>query len=109
MAQTLFVSRHAGALDWLRAHHPELAEACRHVTHATPADLAGNIVIGTLPVHLAALCEEYWHLEMDVPASLRGRELTVEDMEHCNCRITRYVVRTFVNAAYRAAWQSPFP
>ena len=46
MAQTLFVSRHAGALDWLRAHHPELAEACRHVTHATPADLAGNIVIG---------------------------------------------------------------
>jgi putative CRISPR-associated protein (TIGR02620 family) len=90
--QTLFVSRHSGAKDWLEAHHPELAKTCEYVTQATPSDLEGKIVVGTLPVHLAALCHEYWNLDMEVPLAARGKEFSREDMEKFGAKLTRYKV-----------------
>ncbi len=89
--KTMIVTRHAGALDWLRAHHPEFKD-CTVLAHARPEDLEGNRVVGVLPVHLATLCEEYWHLEMSVPPEFRGTELTVSDMELFGCEIHQYVV-----------------
>jgi CRISPR-associated protein Csx16 len=63
------------------------------VAHASVEDLRGHIVIGTLPVQLAAECGEYWHLEIDVPAEYRGRELTIADMERFGCTLTCYTVQ----------------
>jgi CRISPR-associated protein Csx16 len=92
MTETVFVSRHPGAKDWLEAHHPELAKTCEYVTQATPSDLEGKIVVGTLPVNLAALCREYWNLDMQIPLDTRGKELTREDMEKFGAKLTRYKV-----------------
>jgi CRISPR-associated protein Csx16 len=91
--KTIIVTRHLGALEWLRKHHPELGEA-KVVSHASPDDLQGNRVIGVLPVNLAALCAEYWHLSMQVPPEARGKELSAEEMEQFGCSIERFIVRT---------------
>lgn len=89
--KTIIVTRHAGAADWLREHHPEFGN-CEVLAHASPEDLKGNKVIGVLPIHLAALCGEYWHLTMSLPPEARGKELTAEDMEQYGCSIQRYRV-----------------
>jgi CRISPR-associated protein Csx16 len=89
--KTIIVTRHPGALDWLRKHHPELGEA-EVVSHASPEQIQGARVIGVLPVNLAAVCGEYWHLAMEVPPEARGKELSREDMERFGCDIEKFVV-----------------
>ncbi|MCK9520157.1 MAG: CRISPR-associated protein Csx16 [Candidatus Omnitrophota bacterium] len=89
--KTIIVTRHPGALGWLRKHHPELGEV-EVVSHASPDQIQGARVVGVLPVNLAALCGEYWHLSMEVPPDYRGKELSCEDMEHFRCAIEKFVV-----------------
>lgn len=52
---------------------------------------AGDVVVGMLPAHLAAqLCASsvrYFHLALDVPAHLRGVELSLLQMEQCAARL----------------------
>jgi CRISPR-associated protein Csx16 len=53
---THLVTRHPGALEWLLARGLTEIE---HVPHLDPARVEpGDVVVGTLPVHLAAaVCE----------------------------------------------------
>ncbi|MCX8086388.1 MAG: CRISPR-associated protein Csx16 [Rhodocyclaceae bacterium] len=89
---TYFVTRHPGALDWARAAQVAYDE---HVAHLDPAILkAGDVVIGSLPVHLAAeVCARgarYFNLSLDLPASLRGRELDAETLARLDARLEEY-------------------
>ena len=70
--ETIFVTRHPGAVEWLKKTHPEggLAKLFGHVN---TEDVRGRRVVGTLPIHLAAIAGEYWHLEMKLPPELRGK------------------------------------
>ena len=94
----IIVSRHKAAVDWVKKHHPDLVKeegddilmTMAHVS--APSVLEGARVIGNLPCKLAALCGEYWEIEMDLPADARGRELTVEDMEKFGAKLIWYVV-----------------
>lgn len=92
MKKTKIVTRHPGALEWLARHHPELGNA-EIISHASAGDLEDSIVIGVLPVNLAALCPEYWHMSMNVPPEYRGKELSADEMETFGCKIERYVIR----------------
>lgn len=79
---TWFVSRHPGALHWMRQCGPAFD---RHVPHLDIASVqAGDRVIGTLPVNLAAqVCARgasYWHLALELPANARGRELSAQEL-----------------------------
>lgn len=90
----LFVSRHPGALQWARSKGVRFDQ---HVTHLDPACVAaGDVVIGTLPVHLAAqVCARgarYLHLAVAVPACLRGAELTGPELARLGARIERFDV-----------------
>ena len=91
---TWFVSRHPGAVEWMRLHGPAFDQ---HVPHLAP-DLVhpGDRVIGTLPVHLAAaVCArgaEYWHLALTLPAQARGRELNVDELNALGATLQRYEV-----------------
>lgn len=92
--KTWFVSRHPGALEWLAAQDFIVDE---QVPHLNPQQVtAGDRVIGTLPIHLAAeVCSrraEYWHLSMDVPHSLRGQELSYAQMQECNVQLQRFLL-----------------
>ena len=92
---TIFVSRHPGAVDWARRRGLAV-EAW--ATHLDPAQLgAGDTVIGSLPLHLAAaVCERgarFLHLSLDIPAEWRGRELTADQLDLAGARLEEFFVK----------------
>jgi CRISPR-associated protein Csx16 len=93
-----FVSGHQGALDWAKFKGIDAVP----VTHLDPAVVqAGDIVIGTLPVHRAAeICARgahYLHLVLNLSEKDRHRELTAADMEALRASIEEYEVRGPLN------------
>ena len=94
---TYFVTRHAGAVEWAARQGIEVD---RTVEHFDPAEIRpGDVVLGTLPVHLAAeVCARgarYLHLVLEIPPEGRGLELTAEDMgRHRACLVEYRVERT---------------
>jgi CRISPR-associated protein Csx16 len=89
---TFFVTRHPGAFDWARQQGLVVDRAVAHLDLAEVR--AGDVVIGTLPVNLAAeVCARgarYLHLSLDLPAEWRGRELSAADMCACGARVEEY-------------------
>jgi CRISPR-associated protein Csx16 len=89
---TYFVTRHSGAREWAaRRGHGE----AHVIAHLDPALIRpGDMVMGTLPVHLAAeVCARGAHflfLVLDTPPELRGRDLTADEMEKCGARLAGY-------------------
>ena len=84
-----FVSRHAGAIAWAKS---EALLIDRWVDHLAIGQVRPcDIVFGTLPVMLAAdictLGAEYWHLSIDLPADMRGCELSCEQLIAFNARL----------------------
>ncbi len=87
-----FVTRHPGAIEWVRRQNIQID--C-WVPHLDVSDVsAGDTVIGTLPVNLAAeVCAKgaiYLNLSLDLPHEWRGRELAVEEMEEAGARLERF-------------------
>ncbi len=92
-----FVSRHPGAIEWAQRQNLVID---RWVAHLDPAEVqAGDRVIGTLPVNLAAdICKRgarYFHLSLQVPAEWRGRELSSDDLQQLTAQIVPYCVHLF--------------
>lgn len=89
-----YITRHHGALDWLNRQEFPVDIILSHL------DLSmikpGDVVIGLLPVHLAAaVCDagaEYWHLSMELPYEARGTELTAQEMEAYGARLEQFTV-----------------
>ncbi|MEF3193258.1 MAG: CRISPR-associated protein Csx16 [Halothiobacillaceae bacterium] len=91
---TYFVTRHIGAIEWAARKGLRVD---RQVAHLNPADIQpGDIVIGTLPIHLAAeVCARgarFFNLSLDVTPEARGRELSADDLERFKARIEEYAV-----------------
>ena len=79
---TWFVSRHPGAIEWAQRQSLVID---RWIEHLDPEQVkADDIVIGTLPVNLAAeVCNRgarYLHLSLQLPVEWRGRELTMTEL-----------------------------
>ena len=85
------ITRHSGAEEWVSKKGIE-AEIMASLDLSRLR--AGDVVIGTLPAHLAAeVCAsgaEYWHLCMDLPIEARGRDLSAEEMDKFNAKLVRY-------------------
>lgn len=92
---TWFVSRHPGAIEWARQYGLRVDRLVSHIDSTQVQ--AGDTVMGTLPVQLAAaVCQQgatYFHLTLDLPAHWRGRELNAEELRHCNARLEAFEVR----------------
>ena len=91
---TWFVSRHPGALEWIRRQGVAVD---RMVPHLDPRDVGhGDTVIGTLPVNRAAELQargaRYVHLALELPPDWRGRELSADDMEAIGACLREYRV-----------------
>jgi len=91
---TWFVTRHPGAVEWAQASGIEVD---RQVDHLDIRQVgSGDIVLGILPVHLAAaVCAcgaRYFHLGLAVPLEHRGRELTVADMARFGACLEEFIV-----------------
>ncbi len=91
---TYFVSRHPGARHWIARQSLRIDAMVAHLDVA--AIRAGDTVIGSLPVNLAAaVCQggaRYLHVSLALPAAARGRELTADEMEGCGARIEEYQI-----------------
>lgn len=90
-----FVSRHSGAVEWARRRDLKVD---RQVAHLDPTEVqAGDMVIGTLPVNLAAkICKRgarYFHLALDLPPELRGKELDADEMERFGAELEEYLIQ----------------
>ena len=92
---TWFVSRHPSAQAWAMTQGFVIDKQVSHLDLNTVQP--NDKVLGTLPVHLAAaVCAKgalYYHLSLDMPATLRGKELSVTDMQQCNARLEAYSVQ----------------
>lgn len=92
--KTWFVSRHAGAIEWAKLHGLAIDRWARHLD---PLDvIAGDTVIGTLPVNLAAaVCQRgarYIHLSLDMRPEWRGRELSMEELLEASPKLREHYV-----------------
>lgn len=92
---TIFVSRHEGAVRWINSQPIRVDRFESHLD-LTSVD-AGDTVIGTLPVQLAAkVCEKgaiYLHIVLDLSENQRGVELTSQDISHAGAHLRAFIVK----------------
>lgn len=99
---TWFVSRHAGSIDWIKQ---QAIQVDRFVTHLNETDMpqTGDIVIGTLPVHLIAKLNKkgirFIHLQLEVDHQQRGVELSSQCLSSSQATLQEYLVMKVDNAA----------
>ena len=85
----LIVTRHQGAVEWLRRQGVEGDV----VSHTTPEMVKGRHVIGVLPYGLASLAKSYTALELPgLKPGQRGDELSPEAMDEAGARLVTYRV-----------------
>ncbi len=92
--EPVIVTRHDGAACWLQAR---IGRSCRHIPHLAHHEIrAGQAYFGVFPLHLAAaICaagSTCWSIVVDVPASLRGRELSASDLSRLGARLVPFQV-----------------
>jgi CRISPR-associated protein Csx16 len=89
---TYFVSRHPGAIEWAKRQKLNVTQFVAHLDTAQVQH--GDTVIGSLPVNLAAqVCAigaAYWHVSVALPSTLRGQELSADDLDRLQARVERF-------------------
>ena len=90
------VTRHQGAIDWI--NHQGITYE-KHLTHLHDVNIlqAADVVVGSLPINIVAdICERgatYVHLSLYIPEELRGKELTVQQLDDLNAQLESYHVQ----------------
>lgn len=88
---TLVVTRHPALVDYLRRHGC-IGDDVEVREHVTADDVRDRHVIGVLPMHLAALAASVTEVPLALTPDMRGRELTLEELERVAGRPRRYRV-----------------
>jgi CRISPR-associated protein Csx16 len=87
----LVVTRHPGLVTVL-LEDGVVPEGTEVVAHATPEQVRGKHVYGVLPLHLAAEAASVTEVTLDLPAELRGQELSAEQVRQYRTGTTTYQV-----------------
>jgi hypothetical protein len=92
MMINLIVTRHPGLVEYLR--EIELAGTSTEVvSHASPETVAGKNVCGVLPHSLSCLTKTFTEVPLALPAELRGKELSLEEVRQYAGKPVTYQVR----------------
>ena len=88
----VIVTRHQALVEYLRCKNAVAVdvEVIAHIT--SPEQVAGKVVAGVLPLHLAAAAEAIVNVQLNLPPDLRGVELTLEQVEQYAAGIQAYRV-----------------
>lgn len=92
--EEVIVTRHPGLVQYI--HQKYMTVKGREtpvITHATWEQVSGKRVFGVLPLSLAAAAAEVVEIEMNIPAELRGKELTIDEMMPYVGKTYRYKVQ----------------
>ena len=91
---TWFISRHPGAIEWIRSTNIHVDEYRDHL--CIEEILKGDVVIGVLPLSLVAeVCAKgarFFGMEYTATRESRGKELTAETLQSMGCRLQEYLV-----------------
>ena len=100
---TIIVTRHTALVQYL-TEIGLAPEGSQVIAHATEDDVRDCRVIGVLPHRLSVHCSSVVEIPLDIPADLRGVELTIEQVRAFAGRPVEYVVRTLntVDRAFEA-------
>jgi len=108
--KTVVITRHASLVQYLcECGITDGSEPV--ITHATAADVAGNHVIGVLPLSLAAMAASVTEVPLNLTPEDRGKELPIERLrEVAGEPVTHVVLKkdTLDEAAYRSGAQGEF-
>ena len=90
--ETVIVTRHQGLVEVLSS----MGITGKVVAHATLTDVKGKVVIGVLPMHLAAQTVMFGEISLTLTAEQRGKELSAQEVRNAMSAdgISWYVVRT---------------
>lgn len=104
--KTWLVTRHSGAVFWARDAGIQVSDR-GIVASLDPALLnAGDQVIGTLPINIAAEVirrgATYCHLALELPAEARGKELSPEEMRLYGAKLENYHIEILNSPQSRA-------
>jgi putative CRISPR-associated protein (TIGR02620 family) len=87
----LIVTRHPGLVQYLTEEGIVSADV-ETISHASPEAITGRHVLGVLPHSLSCLTASFTEIPMRLPAELRGKELTVEDVrKYAGAPVTYHV------------------
>jgi len=98
VGETIIVTRHEGAVRWLRQRFSALVEGARVVSHISPEDVPPfSSVIGVLPITVAKQLLDrdvsVFLIQLpNVPKELRGEELTPKMMDRYGAKL--YLIRS---------------
>lgn len=89
---TYLITRHQGAVHWVKSQGIVVDEIIQHLELSSLK--SGDVLIGTLPINLVAelgkIGVRYFHLTLNIPESLRGKELTLDEMNEVNAYLQEY-------------------
>ena len=92
--KTICVTRHEGTVKLLKEMDIRVDEVVSHLDIDVVED--GDIVVGVLPVHIAAkVCEKnakFYAVSLDLPEELRGIELSYEQVKGLGISIKEFYV-----------------
>lgn len=88
------VTRHKGLVDYLNKNG-FISDETVIIDHATPEAIAGKTVLGVLPHSLSCLCKVFAEIPLNLPPEMRGKELSLQDVEKYAGDIAYYVVQRF--------------
>ena len=91
----LIVTRHAGLVEYL-VQEGLVQDGVEVISHASPEAISGKHVCGVLPHSLSCLTASFTEVPLFLPADLRGKELTVEQVREFAQPISTYQVTKVV-------------
>ena len=86
----VLVTRHEALVEYFKELGIKFDKV---ISHATEEDVRGNDVYGVLPLHLASLANTVTTVDMDLPAEMRGKELSLSDIETYFTGMSTYQVK----------------
>lgn len=93
MKYDVFVSRHKDLRDFL-IYKGELSEDVPWIEHADNInDIRGKRIIGVCPPKLAIMALNCTELELHIPKEIKGRDLTLSELELYSGPLATYEVR----------------
>lgn len=86
----VLVTRHEALVEYFKELGIKFDKV---ISHATEEDVRENDVYGVLPLRLASFTNTVTSIDMNIPAEMRGKELSLTDIETYFTGMSTYQVK----------------